>query len=191
MNQKKWIILVVLSVSLVVLAIFFFKSGIKEKIKPFEPKSFPGAELPEEKFETQTVTLFFLSEKDSLLHPEEREIPVSPSLVQAARRVTEELIQGSKEGLINPLPPQTKLREFFITDEGVAYVDFSKDFQEFHPSGSSAELLTVYSIVNTLTHNFKPIKKVFILVEGRERETLSGHIDLTRPLLPQYDLIAR
>ncbi|MFW6161114.1 MAG: GerMN domain-containing protein [Acidobacteriota bacterium] len=192
MNRKKWIILTVLSLTLVVLAIIFFKSGIREKIKPYEPETFPGVKLsPEEKAEAQKVTLFFLSDKDALLHPEEREIPMISSLVLAARRTVEELIQGSREDLVSPFPPQTQLREFFITDEGVAYVDFSKDFQEFHPSGSSAEMLTVYSVVNTLTYNFKSVKKVFILIEGRERDTLSGHIDLTRPLVPQYGMIAR
>jgi len=39
--------------------------------------------------------------------------------------------------------------------------------------GILRRLATVYSIVNTLAYNFKPIKKVFLLVEGSEKETLA------------------
>jgi germination protein M len=70
-------------------------------------------------------------------------------------------------------------------------VDLSREIMEKHPSGSSAELATVYSIVNTLAYNFKPIKKVFLLVEGSEKETLSGHINLSQPFVPLYSLNAK
>ena len=59
------------------------------------------------------------------------------------------------------------------------------------PSGSSEELAAVYSVVNTLAYNFKPIKKVFILVEGGERETLGGHVNLGEAFLPQFSLDAQ
>ncbi len=49
----------------------------------------------------------------------------------------------------------------------------------------------VYSIVNSLTYNFKSVKRVSLLVEGNERETLGGHIDLSRPFSPDYSLVAR
>jgi hypothetical protein len=49
---------------------------------------------------------------------------------------------------------------------------------------------TVFAVVNTLTYNFKSIKRVFILIDGSEKETLAGHIDLSRPLLPRYDLVS-
>ena len=101
-----------------------------------------------------------------------------------------ELIKGSRNEGISPIPVKTKLRELFITDEGIAFVDFSKEIQENQFFGSAGEIAAVFSIVNTLTYNFKSIKRVFILIEGREKETLGGHIDLKRPLLPRFDLAA-
>jgi len=92
--------------------------------------------------------------------------------------------------LISPLPPETRLRQLFITRSGVAYVDFSKELADRHPSGSSAEIATIYSVVNSLTYNFKSIKKVFILVEGGEKETLGGHISLSQAFAPRYSLSA-
>lgn len=192
MDRKRVAILGILFVVLVVLVIVFFKSGLKEKIIPAAPISPPEVEpLLLQPGQTRIVILFFLSENDTLLHPEEREIPADTSVVHQAKRTIQELIKGSQRGFISPFPPETKLRELYVTDEGVAYVDFSKDIVEKHLSGSSAEISTIFSVVNSLAYNFNSIEKVFILIEGRERETLGGHINLSRPFLPLYDLIAQ
>jgi spore germination protein GerM len=192
MDRKRVATLGILFVVLVVLVIVFFKSGLKEKIITTAPISPPEVEpLSIQPGQTRIVILFFLSENDTLLHPEEREIPTDTSVVHQAKRTIQELVKGSQRGFISPFPPETKLIELHVTDEGVAYVDFSKDIVEKHLSGSSAEISTIFSVVNSLAYNFSSIEKVFILIEGRERETLGGHINLSRPFLPLYDLIAQ
>jgi spore germination protein GerM len=191
MSGKRILIISLFLAFLVVLVLVFFRSGVEEKIKssPEAPPSQPEPSAP--KLErTKKVTLFFLSEEDALLHREEREIASDSSLVSQAKQTIEELIKGSKKGFVSPLPPETKLRELYLTAEGVAYVDFSEDIVQKSLSGSSAEISTIYSVVNSLAYNFNSIKKVFILVEGSERETLGGHINLSRPFLPLYDLVA-
>lgn len=191
MSGKRLLILSVFLIFLVILVIVFFRSGVEERIKssPEAPSAQPEPSAPKLE-KTRKVVLFFLSEDDALLHREEREIASDSSIVNQAKQAIEELIKGSKKGLISPLPPETKLRELYLTAGGVAYVDFSEDIVQKHLSGSSAEISTIYSIVNSLAYNFGTIKKVFILVEGRERETLGGHINLSRPFLPLYDLVA-
>ena len=77
------------------------------------------------------------------------------------------------------------MRQVFIGKDGVATVDFSRDVAEKFSYGSTSELAAVYAVVNTLVFNFKAVKKVVILVEGAERETLGGHVDLTAGLLPR------
>jgi hypothetical protein len=42
--------------------------------------------------------------------------------------------------------------------------------------------LTVYALVNAVTANLPTIQRVQILIDGRQAETLAGHIDLRRPL---------
>jgi spore germination protein GerM len=178
-------------VVVLVLAIVLFRGEEGEKIKA-AAEAAPAETEPESSAppKAKSVTLFFLSEEDSLLHPEEREILSASSIVEEAKQVVDALITGSEQGYVDPIPPETRLRQLFVTKEGVAYLDFSKDIMEMHPSGSSAELGTVYSIVNTLVYNFKPIKKVFILVEGSEKETLGGHINLSQAFVPQFSLNA-
>lgn len=191
MDTKKITILGVLIVMLLVLAVVFFHSGGEEKIKHYldEPPQ-DKDKISEESLQRRSITLYFLSEDDNFLHSEKREISDHPSPVHQAIQSIEELLRGSQNGLLSPFPPGTELREFFLTQRGVAYVDFSSEIQEEHISGTSAEMGTVFAVVNTLTYNFKSIKKVFILIEGSEKETLAGHIDLSRPLEPRYDLVS-
>jgi len=191
METKRIWILGTLFILLIVLVILFFRSGGGEKIKPSAEIIPPELESKSEQpMERRKVVLFFPSEEDTLLHPEEREILANISIVQQAKQTIEELLIGSKNGYLSPFPLETKLRELYLTPEGVAYVDFSKEIQEKHLSGSSSEMATVFSIVNSLAYNFKSIKKVFILIDGGEKETLGGHINLAWSFLPQYDLIA-
>jgi hypothetical protein len=43
-------------------------------------------------------------------------------------------------------------------------------------------LLTVYAIVNAVTTNLPAVQRVQILVDGKEVDTIAGHIDVRRPL---------
>jgi germination protein M len=191
MDTKRLVLLGALVAAAIILALVFFRSGGEEKIKQLPVDSAKEQEkFQEESLPKKTITLFFLSEQDDLLHPEEREIPDSPSVAQLASQTIEELLKGSQNDSLSSFPDETKLRELFITREGIAYVDFSGEIADDHISGSSAEIRTVFTVVNSLTYNFKSIKRVFILIEGIEKETLAGHIDLSRPLLPRYDLVA-
>jgi len=192
MNIKRILPLGVLSVLLLVLAVLFFIGGSEEPpaLAPVPVPDDAGedsAELPQ----TRTITLFFLSDEDNLLHPEEREIYTHELTVFEAKQTIEELVRGSSRGALASVPPGTRLREMYIIQDGIAYVDFSRELKDNHGSGTAGETATVFAIVNTLTYNFESIKRVSILIGGNERETLNGHIDLTRPLLPRFDLIAK
>lgn len=127
------------------------------------------------------VTLYMVSSSGTTLATEDREIPLAESAQKQAKQVIRELLAGSKRGLTSPIPRDVQLRELFITPQGIAYVDLSREIITNHPGGSSSEELTVYSVANTLIANFPVVKKVQILVEGRQVESLAGHLDLTLP----------
>jgi spore germination protein GerM len=191
-KPKPALVLGVLSVVLLVLVIIFFTGGGREKVERFieanVPKTPAGVGEPAA---TKTVTLFFLDDDDDFLHRETRQVAAGPTAAEEAERAIAELIKGSEKGLLSPLPPQTKVRQVFIGKGGIATVDFSRDIVEKFSYGSTMELGAVYAVVNTLAFNFKAVKKVVILVEGAEKETLGGHVDLTRAFLPDYSLVAR
>ena len=69
-----------------------------------------------------------------------------------------------------------------MTDRGDAFVDLSADVRTKHTGGALDELYTVYSIVNALTTNLPAVQRVQILIDGKEVDTLAGHVDLRHPL---------
>lgn len=83
----------------------------------------------------------------------------------------------SKQSKLLPIFPQeTKVLGFNIKD-GIAYVNLSRSVTELNV-GSSGEALAVASIVNTLT-KFPDVFRVKLLIEGKEVESLAGHVDVT------------
>jgi hypothetical protein len=79
--------------------------------------------------------------------------------------------------------------EVFLTARGVAYVNLSPEAAALE-GGTAPELLAVYALVNTVVTNFASIKRVHILVGDRMVDTLAGHVDLSRPLGPDFSLLA-
>jgi spore germination protein GerM len=73
----------------------------------------------------------------------------------------------------------------------VAKVNFNPALSKDHPGGSSAEMMTVYSIVNSLSLNFPQIKRVQFLIDGKPIATIVGHLSLEQPVSPKPDLIKR
>jgi spore germination protein GerM len=181
-----------LALVLLVLVIVFFSGGGGEKVKHFVDANIPKSpETPGGRPATRTVTLFFAAEDDDLLHKETREILAGPTEADEAERALAELVRGSEAGFLSPLPPQTRVRQVFIAKDGLATVDLSRDVAEGFAYGSTSELAAVYAVVDTLVYNFKSVKKVVLTVEGAERETLGGHVDLTRAFFPDYGLVAK
>ncbi len=81
--------------------------------------------------------------------------------------------------MVSLFPKGTKVRTMKVED-GIAYVDFSKEITDL-PQGSYTELMLTTAIVNTLTE-FPEIKKVQILVDGKKIASLKGHTDILDPL---------
>ena len=139
----------------------------------------------------RSVRLFFSSPDEESLREEMREIKVARSMEDEATTTLQELIKGPRSELVSTIPAGTQLRQLYIDRRGTAYADFSPELRDNHPGGSRAELLTVYSIVDTLAYNFEQIKRVKIMIGGSEAETLAGHVDLRKPLRPRLDFDAR
>lgn len=129
------------------------------------------------------IQVLFASGEDDLLHAQTRTIFWTAALEDRAKQVLAELLAGPSEGLLPALPPEVKLREFYLMPDGTAFVDLSKEVLGLR-GGVASEQAAIYAIVNTLALNFPEVRRVGIVVEGEEVETLSGHLDLRYPFKP-------
>jgi spore germination protein GerM len=126
--------------------------------------------------------LFYVSDDGLHLTSVERDVVYGDNAVEQAREILAAQIAPVAEPLVSAIPAGTKLRAVFIGEDGSAYVDLSKDVSTAHSGGTLDELLTVYTIVHALTENLPAVTAVQVIVDGKEVETLSGHVDLRRPL---------
>jgi spore germination protein GerM len=135
-----------------------------------------------------TATLYYVGEDGMALAPVQREIPFGATVVEQARAIIEAQIAAAPP-LVSAIPAETKLRDVFVTERGDAFVDLSGEIVARHPGGSLAEIFTVYSIVNALTVNLPAVTRVQILVDGKEVDTLAGHVDLRHPLAKSLEWV--
>ncbi len=123
------------------------------------------------------VHIYFADKFANYLQAEERILASVSNTVEMGRLIIEALIKGPKSDLTRTIPIGTQLNAFYLGQGGRAYVDLSENVTNNGPGGCRSEILTVYSIVNSLVLNVPEIESVMILVNGRETPTLAGHID--------------
>ena len=173
-------LLVLIGIGLIVL----FHQQIYNSIKPlFEKRGIL--------VEKREVLLYFSDSEGGYLIGEKREILKKNEIKEEAKETINELIKGPKGKLIPTLPPRTRLLNLQINDSGLAKVNFNPALSKDHPGGSSAEMMTVYSIANSLALNFPQIKRVQILIDGKPIDTIAGHLSLRQPIPSKPDLIRR
>ena len=139
----------------------------------------PAAPPPGRKIKAR---LFYVADEGTRLTSVQRDVAYGDSADDQAREIIAAQITPVIEPLVSAVPPGTTLRAVFITKSGDAYVDLSREARAAHPGGTVNELLTVYTIVNALTVNLPAVTRVQLLVDGKEVDTLSGHVDLRHPL---------
>lgn len=135
------------------------------------------------------ATLFYGSEDGQALIPVQREVPLAEGVVPQGREIVTSQLQAAPEPYASLIPEGTTLRAFYVTERGDAFVDLSGQLSSAHPGGSMTELLTVYAIVNAVTANLPAVMRVQILIDGKEVDTVAGHVDVRRPLASDMSLV--
>jgi len=136
------------------------------------------------------ATVFFGSPDGQALIPVRRDVPLAGNIVEQGRQIlTAQLSEAAPPPYLGLIPAGTTLRAFYLTERGDAFVDLSPEVVSSHPGGSLGELLTVYALVHAVTANLPAAKRVQILVDGKEVDTIAGHVDLRRPLTPDASLV--
>ena len=146
------------------------------------PEDAPAAAVAAADARKIRARLFSVDEQGTALRSVEQEVLYGESTAEQARRIIEAQIAPAPTSQVSAIPAGTKLRTVFFTKAGEIYVDLSAELQTNHPGGTTNETLTVYALVSALTSNLPAVTGVQILVEGKEVDTLAGHLDLRRPI---------
>lgn len=116
------------------------------------------------------------------LQMEERKVPKRTTNFSIAEAVVEEFLKGPADANLSEIPKDTKLLGLYFADDGILYVDLSDEFRRNFKGDALAEFLLLKSFYDSLIANLQNIIDVKILIDGKELESLGGHLYLLYPL---------
>jgi hypothetical protein len=129
---------------------------------------------------TEQVTLYVAYDDAGVLRAQSASIPLPAGRQERAQELLRALLKlYMDKSSSHALAPGSEVLDVYLVDPGLAVVDVNDAFADGHRSGILVEELTIASLVQTLATGIPGINRVKILVDGRERETLAGHADLS------------
>lgn len=132
--------------------------------------------------------LYFSDKMGRYLVSEDRTVALDNDPLVSGAKIISEILAGPQKDLAPTFTGGVALRAFYISGT-TAYVDLDRQSAENHPGGCRFEMLSLFSIVNSLILNVPEIESVKILIQGGEVITFSGHIDLAAPFKADMLLI--
>lgn len=100
------------------------------------------------------------------------------------------LSQNPKDANLAPaFPAQNMIKSIRIEGDN-AYVDMNGESLQKASRGSTLEQIIIQSIVYTVTKNTK-VKQVAFTIDGENKSTLLGHIDIVDPVQPDPNWIKK
>jgi hypothetical protein len=141
----------------------------------------PKVVLPPASGPTTAIRLYLADDAEGTVHAVQDSLALPEERSERARAILRELL-GKYLQSTSPhaVGAGSDVLDVFLLGPDTAIVNASAGFADSHPSGILAEELTIASLVLTLNANDPRIARVKILVDGKERETLAGHADLSR-----------
>jgi hypothetical protein len=129
---------------------------------------------------TEKVLMAVARDDAGELHSQSISIPAFSNRQQRAEEILRQLLNiYEQKDSLHPIAPSAEIRGVYLVDPGVAVIDINSALADGQTSGILAEELTVVSMIQTLSINMPSVTRVKILVDGKERETLAGHVDLS------------
>jgi len=127
-------------------------------------------------------TLRMLYPEGDHLRTVDKMVPGRTKQSSIAEAVVEEYFKGPGNGAPSPIPMNVKLLGIYRGADQILYVDLSDEMRRNFQGDAKAEYLVLRGLYESLIANLENLQDVKVLVEGREAETLGGHLFLKYPL---------
>ena len=163
----------------------WFRASRMPQPAPIQQQEAMPAAKPDEPF---MATLYLPAE--GRLNAAVVAVKRDPDVQIQARETVAATLADDRGGTVAVLK-ELKLKALYLDGAGTAYLDLApvNAGQKELRASAEEELLAVYALVTTVTQNFPEVRQVRVLVDGREAQTLAGHIDLSRSFVTRTDLV--
>ncbi|MBA4371882.1 MAG: hypothetical protein C0402_03360 [Thermodesulfovibrio sp.] len=184
MNNRRTVIWVVASILLLALAagggyyfVHNFKITKQQKAAPSPESADTMLGQP-----VDTITLRLHYPSGNRLEITEKPIPRRIRTSAIAEAIIEEYFKLPVNAADSIIPAQVKLLGLYRDGMQILYIDLSDELRRNFHSDALSEYLLLKGLYETIVSNIPDIQDVKVLVEGKEIETLGGHLLLRYPL---------
>jgi len=180
MGSKKYlwvIIFILLFAAGLAGGFFYFSKKFPSQASPLKEPEEKGLSLIDDLL---TVRVYYPVE--DRLQMEERKVQRKIAQMAVAEAVIGEFLKGPADARVTVIPKDTKILGLYKGEDGILYIDLSDEFRRNFSSDAVAEFLLLKGLFESLISNVQDIIDVKVLVEGREMESLGGHLYLIYPL---------
>ncbi len=129
---------------------------------------------------TEQVTIYVAYDDVGVVRPKLVRVTLPVGRQERAAEILRTLVNLYEDKFSpHPLAAGSEIRDVYLVEPGLAIIDLNAVFADSHRSGVLVEELSVISLIQTLSANIPGITRVKFLVEGKERDSLAGHADLS------------
>ena len=169
---------VIIVLGLVFIWYFFQAGGATSPTNPLHNVLSKAGNLP-----PNQVLLYYTKDGKQLVPTVSEVGSAGMSANDKAALIVDKLLEGKDAAFLkSPIPTGTKRNSVFINGN-VVIVNLSREFMENLRGGVDAELLAVYSIVNSILYNIENADAVQLLIDGEKVLSLGGALDIESPLI--------
>jgi hypothetical protein len=168
------------------LIILFFIAGAAGSYFLMKYLAPAGTQQTDEEQELQAtesqdlVTVRLLLPKNQKLEMTERKLKKRLKSTAFAEAVVEEFFKESANAYA--IPQQVKILGIYRDRNQVLYIDLSDELRRNFQGDALDEYLLLRGLYESLVSNVQDFQDLKVLVEGKEIETLGGHLSLKYPL---------
>lgn len=178
--KKRNLIGLVVFVSLVIGAVtggyLYFSIGIFDEKTAAQRGTYDPAPFSE------TFILKIYYPINARLQVEERKVSGLPTDSAIAEATVQEYLKGPSDPVLSFMPRHAQLNGIYKGTDGILYVDISDEFRRNFQGDVIAEFLLLKGLYKSLISNVGHTIDVKVLIDGKEIESLGGHLPLLYPL---------
>jgi spore germination protein GerM len=102
--------------------------------------------------------------------------------ITIAEEIVGEFLKRPSNGAESVIPSGAKVLGLYQGNDGMLYIDLSDEFRRNFQGDALAEFMLLKGLYESIISNVKGVNDVKILIEGKEIESIGGHLFAMYPL---------
>ncbi len=173
---------------MIILTLFLFGSGIAAGYLYFSGSSTPLLKEDAAEYERSLqedalfVKIYYPSDGRLIIEERRIERSMNMGLRAEAEAVAGEYFKGPSNKEKTVIPAGVKLLGTYLGSDGVLYINLSDELRRNFKGDATAEYLILKGFYESIITNVREVHDIKIIVEGKEIESIGGHLFSLYPL---------